>query len=81
MRFTFLLRRKLGRADQGTRAAVEFPANTSNLAAWYALMVDNALRWGQEGWGGHITVRTVLKWGRQRLFSIFLHIGWQLDLR
>ncbi|EKM56467.1 uncharacterized protein PHACADRAFT_207699 [Phanerochaete carnosa HHB-10118-sp] len=35
-------------------AIIEFPANLSNLVSWYELMVNNSLRWGQEGWGGHI---------------------------
>ena len=50
-------------------------------------MVDNALRWGQEGWGGHITVRTEPRWRPtafiQRLFCIqgdgLIHVNPLLD--
>ncbi|EKM56474.1 uncharacterized protein PHACADRAFT_92497 [Phanerochaete carnosa HHB-10118-sp] len=35
-------------------AIIKFPANSSNLVSWYELMVNSSLRWGQEGWGGHI---------------------------
>ncbi|TFY61306.1 hypothetical protein EVJ58_g4592 [Rhodofomes roseus] len=30
-------------------------SNTSNLAQWYSLLVNETYKWGTEGWGGHIT--------------------------
>ncbi|KZT68409.1 isoamyl alcohol oxidase [Daedalea quercina L-15889] len=30
-------------------------SNSSNLAEWYGLLVNETYRWGTEGWGGHIT--------------------------
>ncbi len=37
------------------RAIIKFPANSSNLYPWYNLTVYNSLRWGYDGWGGHIS--------------------------
>ncbi|THH00708.1 hypothetical protein EW026_g1844 [Hermanssonia centrifuga] len=36
-------------------AIIKFPANSSNLYPWYNLTVYNSLRWGYDGWGGHIS--------------------------
>ncbi|RDX48015.1 FAD-binding domain-containing protein [Lentinus brumalis] len=30
------------------------PSASTDLAAWYSLMVDNSYKWANEGWGGHI---------------------------
>ncbi|GJE86543.1 FAD-binding domain-containing protein [Phanerochaete sordida] len=35
-------------------ALIEFPSNSTSLPAWYRIMINNSLRWGQEGWGGHL---------------------------
>ncbi|KAI0707570.1 FAD-binding domain-containing protein [Cerioporus squamosus] len=30
------------------------PSASTDIAAWYSLMVDNSYQWANEGWGGHI---------------------------
>ncbi|KIP11884.1 hypothetical protein PHLGIDRAFT_63045 [Phlebiopsis gigantea 11061_1 CR5-6] len=43
-------------------AIIRLPANASldTLAAWYELTVNNSLRWGEQGWGGHITAASII---------------------
>ncbi|TFK90401.1 FAD-binding domain-containing protein [Polyporus arcularius HHB13444] len=36
-------------------AVITFTSSAStDLAAWYSLMVDNSYKWANDGWGGHI---------------------------
>lgn len=35
-------------------ASIKFPQTATNAAPWLKLVVDNALKWGKQGWGGHI---------------------------
>ncbi|PCH44703.1 hypothetical protein WOLCODRAFT_139159, partial [Wolfiporia cocos MD-104 SS10] len=35
-------------------------ANSSNLAGWYGLLVNETYRFGTEGWGGHIVGLTII---------------------
>ena len=41
-------------------AHIEFPANSTNMLPFMEIVVNNALKWGQEGWGGHITGNTLV---------------------
>ncbi|CCM05083.1 uncharacterized protein FIBRA_07290 [Fibroporia radiculosa] len=43
-------------------ASISFAGNTNliNLAEWYSLLVNETYKWGKEGWGGHITVGTII---------------------
>ncbi|KAK7689560.1 hypothetical protein QCA50_007352 [Cerrena zonata] len=41
-------------------AIIKFPGNISNLADWYNLTIQNSLRWGQNGWGGHIAGPSII---------------------
>lgn len=34
-------------------ASISFTANSTNLAPFYGIAVDNALTWASQGWGGH----------------------------
>ncbi|KAK7713249.1 hypothetical protein SLS64_004498 [Diaporthe eres] len=34
-------------------ASISFTANSTNLAPFYGIAVDNALEWASQGWGGH----------------------------
>ena len=45
--------------DAGFSASISFSgySNSSNLAQWYEIMINETYKWGTEGWGGHITVR------------------------
>ncbi|TFK78272.1 hypothetical protein K466DRAFT_570941, partial [Polyporus arcularius HHB13444] len=36
------------------------PSASTDLAAWYSLMVDNSYKWANEGWGGHIVGPTLI---------------------
>ncbi|EPT05701.1 hypothetical protein FOMPIDRAFT_1045016 [Fomitopsis schrenkii] len=38
-------------------AAISFSghSNSSNLAQWYNILINETYKWGTEGWGGHIT--------------------------
>ncbi|KAI0712970.1 FAD-binding domain-containing protein [Cerioporus squamosus] len=36
------------------------PSASTDLAAWYSLMVDNSYRWANDGWGGHIVGPTLV---------------------
>ena len=38
-------------------AIISLTGNLSTIGDWYELTVENSLRWGYEGWGGHILVR------------------------
>ncbi|KAI0068041.1 FAD-binding domain-containing protein [Artomyces pyxidatus] len=31
-----------------------FNQTATNTASWFQILVDNAFKWGQEGWGGHM---------------------------
>lgn len=33
-----------------------FNPTLSNLPEYYSILVNNSLRWGDEGWGGHVVV-------------------------
>ncbi|RPD55527.1 FAD-binding domain-containing protein [Lentinus tigrinus ALCF2SS1-7] len=36
-------------------AVLSFTAsNSTDLAAWYSLLIDNSYQWANDGWGGHI---------------------------
>jgi FAD/FMN-containing dehydrogenase len=37
------------------RAFIKHSGNTTVQASWLELLVENALKWGTEGWGGHMT--------------------------
>ena len=50
-----LMAERGGVHDAGS-AVFEFTPTGSDLADWYALAVDNALQWVNEGWGGHVLV-------------------------
>ncbi|KAG0157785.1 hypothetical protein PDIDSM_1839 [Penicillium digitatum] len=41
-------------------AIIKFPANSTNMLPFMELVVNNTLKWGQEGWGGHITGNTLV---------------------
>ncbi|KAM5541134.1 hypothetical protein V8D89_005063 [Ganoderma adspersum] len=41
-------------------AVFSFTPTGSDLADWYALTVDNALQWVNEGWGGHVLGSTLI---------------------
>lgn len=32
------------------------PSASTDLAAWYTLMIENSYQWANDGWGGHIVV-------------------------
>ena len=46
----------------GRSASISFSghSNSSNLAQWYEILINATYKWGTEGWGGHITVRSCL---------------------
>jgi FAD/FMN-containing dehydrogenase len=41
-------------------ANVKFPGNSTNVLPFMDIVVNNTLKWGQEGWGGHITGNTLV---------------------
>ncbi|KDQ14876.1 hypothetical protein BOTBODRAFT_55073 [Botryobasidium botryosum FD-172 SS1] len=41
-------------------ASISFKQNATNPQAWLRLVVDNAKKWGSEGWGGHITAASLI---------------------
>ncbi|PYH82445.1 FAD/FMN-containing dehydrogenase [Aspergillus uvarum CBS 121591] len=43
-----------------TAAIVKFTSNSTNVLPWMDIIVNNTLRWAEEGWGGHITGSTLI---------------------
>lgn len=41
-------------------ASIDFPSNSTNLAPYYGVLVDNALTWASQGWGGHFNGASVI---------------------
>ncbi|KXG47786.1 FAD-binding, type 2 [Penicillium griseofulvum] len=41
-------------------ANIKFPSNSTNVLPFMEIVVNNTLKWGQEGWGGHITGNTLV---------------------
>lgn len=41
-------------------ANIKFPGNSTNMLPFMDIVVNNTLKWGQEGWGGHITGNTLV---------------------
>ncbi|KAJ5178275.1 FAD-binding type 2 [Penicillium coprophilum] len=41
-------------------ANIKFPSNSTNMLPFMEIVVNNTLKWGQEGWGGHITGNTLV---------------------
>jgi hypothetical protein len=42
-------------------ASIKFTANgTASMQGWLRIVVDSALQWGQEGWGGHIGANNLI---------------------
>jgi hypothetical protein len=41
-------------------ANIKFPANSTNMLPFMEIVVNNTLKWGKEGWGGHITGNTLV---------------------
>jgi hypothetical protein len=41
-------------------ANIKFPANSTNMLPFMEIIVNNTLKWSQEGWGGHITGNTLV---------------------
>ena len=41
-------------------ANIKFPGNCTNMLPFMDIVVNNTLKWGQEGWGGHITGNTLV---------------------
>ncbi|KAJ5308734.1 hypothetical protein PENANT_c013G03306 [Penicillium antarcticum] len=41
-------------------ANIQFPANSTNMLPFMEIVVNNTLKWSQEGWGGHITGNTLI---------------------
>ncbi|KUM66970.1 hypothetical protein ACN42_g59 [Penicillium freii] len=41
-------------------ANIKFPTTSANMLPFMEIVVNNTLKWGQEGWGGHITGNTLV---------------------
>ncbi|KAJ5800175.1 CAZyme family AA7 [Penicillium psychrosexuale] len=41
-------------------ANIKFTSNSTNMLPFMEIVVNNTLKWGQEGWGGHITGNTLV---------------------
>lgn len=41
-------------------ANIKFPTTSTNMLPFMEIVVNNTLKWGQEGWGGHITGNTLV---------------------
>lgn len=41
-------------------ANINFPSTSSNMLPFMEIVVNNTLKWAQEGWGGHITGSTLV---------------------
>ncbi|KAJ5499009.1 FAD linked oxidase N-terminal [Penicillium expansum] len=41
-------------------ANIKFPTNSTNMLPFMEIVVNNTLKWGEEGWGGHITGNTLV---------------------
>lgn len=41
-------------------ASIDFTSNSTNLIPFYGILVDNALTWASQGWGGHINGASVI---------------------
>ncbi|CAI7648041.1 unnamed protein product [Penicillium glandicola] len=41
-------------------ASIQFTSNSTNMLPFMEIVVNNTLKWGEEGWGGHITGNTLV---------------------
>lgn len=41
-------------------ASIDFATNSTNLAPYYSILVDHALTWASQGWGGHMNGASVI---------------------
>ncbi|EIM92699.1 FAD-binding domain-containing protein [Stereum hirsutum FP-91666 SS1] len=41
-------------------ASISFTQTSNNSREWFEIVVNNSLRWGNEGWGGHIGGNTLI---------------------
>lgn len=41
-------------------ASIKFPSTPTNMLPFMDIVVNNTLKWAQEGWGGHITGNTLV---------------------